>query len=209
MAPRMRDGIRGEHVKDDLSDLVARAQTGDEAAFAALVAATQGLVYNLALSILRDHQEAEDVTQDVYLRVWNALPDFRGEAKFTTWLYRIGTNLSLNRRRHLRTRLRIVDAEDALDELASHQEGPAAKADRADERAWLWGMVDRLPSKYRLVITMFYQQELSYKEVAETLALPLGTVKAHLNRARSALAKALTARETVMSMEPEVADVAV
>ena len=203
-------------MEDRLSDLVGRAQRGDESAFAQLVSQTQARVYNLAYGILRSREEAEDTAQEIYLRVWRALPGFRGEARFTTWLYRIATNLSLNRRRHLRTRLREVENEGALDRIASPQAGPASEAMREDRRTWLWRAVSDLPNKYRVVITLFYQQQLSYDEVAEMLSLPLGTVKSHLNRARRALAKALSRQneESDPSVrgvrhQPEVEDVTV
>ena len=178
-------------MEDGLAELVDRAQRGDESAFAQLVSRTQARVYNLAYGILGNVQEAEDAAQEIYLRVWRALPGFRGDAKFTTWLHRIATNLSLNRRRHLRTRLHEVDDEGTLDGMLSSEKGPAAAAASDDARRKLWRAVSALPAKYRVVITLFYQQQLSYAEVAQTLALPLGTVKSHLNRARKALASSL------------------
>lgn len=176
---------------DPLADLVARCRNGDSAAFARLVAETQARVYNLAYQVLRNPDEAQDMTQEIYLRVWRALPDFRGDARFSTWLYRITVNVCLNRRRALRTQLRIVDDDDTLAELAATQDDPATATLKKERNDLLWQAVDHLPDKYRLVIAMFYQQQLSYAEIAQLLSLPLGTVKAHLNRARQALARLL------------------
>ncbi len=176
-------------LSDPLADLVSRAQRGDRAALGELIAQTQGRVYNLAYRILGNPQEAEDLTQEVYVRVWRALPRFRGESKFTTWLHTVATNACLNRKRKLRRQLDAqLDAGERLEEIAAPEEGPAQEALHHDEHARLWELVERLPDKYRLVLALFYQQQLSYQEIAQVLALPLGTVKAHLNRARNALA---------------------
>jgi RNA polymerase sigma-70 factor (ECF subfamily) len=174
---------------DPLSAAVARCQAGDAAAFAVLVTETQSGVYGLAYNVLRDAQEAQDMTQEVYLRVWQALPRFRGEARFTTWLYRIAVNTCLNRRRRLRLELRVVDDATLLERLPEPGADPQRTVLDDEARARLRAAVDALPDKYRLVVTLFYGQELSYVEIAELLSLPLGTVKAHLNRARLALAE--------------------
>ena len=172
---------------DPLEPWVARARAGDQQAFAEIVRATQTQVYNLAFQILRNPQEAEDLAQQAYLRAWRALPGFRGEAKFTTWLYRITTNVCLNRRRQLG---RTVDLDDTgLAMLPDPRPQPEATALERLERAALWQAVAQLPDKYRTVLTLFYQAQLSYEDVATALALPLGTVKAQLNRARHALAR--------------------
>jgi RNA polymerase sigma-70 factor (ECF subfamily) len=184
-------------VKDPLAELVARCQKGDKAAFGELVEETQDRVYSLAYNVLSNRQEAEDMTQEVYLRVWRALPSFRGEAKFTTWLHRIAVNACLNRRRQLRSRLRIVDDAEALERVTASLGDPVAATIHREGKESLWKTVTRLPEKYSLVVNLFYQQQLSYKEIADTLSLPLGTVKAHLNRARQALAKSLRPEQEI------------
>lgn len=178
-------------MSDSLSELIALCQVGDTAAFGQLVAQTQTSVYNLAYSILHNHEEAQDIVQEIYLRVWRALPNFRGDAKFSTWLYRVVINTCLNRRRQLRTQLSMVDSEEALRRLSAPDTDPLANALDQERNEFLWALVDRLPEKYRLVISLFYQQQLSYQEIADLLSLPLGTIKAHLNRAREALARSL------------------
>lgn len=188
-----------DSVRDPLSDLVSACQNGDEMAFRRLVKKTQENVYNLAYHMLGSAQEAEDMTQEVYLRVWRGLPDFRGEAKFTTWLYSITTNACLNRRRHLGRRLYVIDDEDVLEDAMAEYGDPAEATTRREEKAVLWKTVKYLPPKYRTVIDLFYQKQLSYQEIAELLSIPLGTVKGHLNRARKALAKRLRHKEEVPS----------
>lgn len=176
---------------DPLADLVVRAQHGDMSAFAQLVSRTQNGIYNLAYSVLHNHEDAQDVTQEIYLRVWRALPSFRGEAKFTTWLYRLAVNTCLNKRRQLRAQLNIVEDDGVWLSLQAAEKDPLTVALDKERAARLWAAVERLPEKYRLVINLFYQQQRSYQEIAEILSLPIGTVKAHLNRARLALAQSL------------------
>ncbi len=177
--------------QDPLAELVSRCQQGDTVAFAQLVAATQADTYNVAYGVLRNPQEAQDMTQEVYLRAWRALPGFRGESKVQSWLYRVTVNTCLNRRRRLRKDLVLVDAEDALVDVAARGPSVPERVTLKERNRAIWAAVARLPEKYRLVITLFYQQELSYQEIADGLVLPLGTVKAHLNRARKALAEGL------------------
>lgn len=178
-------------MEDPLAELVIRSQRGDRAAFAELVRLTHEQVYNLAYQFLSNAQEAEDLTQEVYLRVWRALSDFRGEARFRTWLYRITANTCINRRRRLRGQLETTQDGAVMERLPSTQENPDAAVITNDRKKRLWDAVRCLPDKYRLVLSLFYQEQLSYDEVADTLALPLGTVKAQLNRARQALASIL------------------
>jgi len=175
--------------------LVRRAQRGDREAFARLVARHQRYVYNLAYRLLRNTHEAEDLAQEVFLRTWRGLDSFRGEAKFTTWLYRIVTNLCYNRLPRLRRQLLEADVDDANSSamtLSSNEDPPAA-AEAAEQRAFLHRQIAVLPAKYQAVITLFYLQELSYQEIAQVLDLPLGTVKTHLFRARERLKRQMQA----------------
>lgn len=172
---------------DALDALVTSAQRGDKVAFGELVQQTYARVYNLAYQILRNARDAEDLTQDVFVRVWRSLPGFRGESRFTTWLYRVVTNAGLNRRRQLRGQSALI-GDAPLDEIAAPATDVEGEAQTRDRNTRLWAAVARLPDRYRLVLSLFYQHQLPYEQVARTLSLPLGTVKAQLNRARHALA---------------------
>lgn len=183
--------------------LVRRAQRGDQAAFAELVTRHQRYVYNLAYRLLRDTDEAEDLAQEAFVRAWQGLGGFRRRAKFTTWLYRIVTNLCYNRLSSLRRQLLDVsldadEHEPAALALPRIKEPPAA-VEAAERRAFLHQQVAVLPAKYRLVITLFYLQAFSYEEIAQVLDLPLGTVKTHLFRARERLKRQLQASDKVMT----------
>ena len=185
-------------VDDPMADLVALAQRGDGDALTQLIRQTEQRVYNLAYRILQNRQEAEDLAQEIYLRVWRALPGFRGDSKFTTWLHVIATNACLNRRRKLRRELVLdLDTDEALERILSTEAARTSSQTLSrDEQEQIWEQVQRLPGHYALVLTLFYQQQLSYDEIAEILDRPLGTVKAQLNRARRALAQNLKEMRT-------------
>lgn len=179
-------------------ELVRQAQSGDADAFGALVLAHQQFVYNLVWRALGDEREAEDLTQEAFVRAWLALPNFRGQAQFRTWLYRIATNLCYNRLPRLRRELaalgeaELPDVPDVRGAAGSEQlTDPAAALEAAERRAFLHQAIDALPESYRMLILMRFQQGLPYEEIATVLSLPLGTVKTGLFRARARLRQAL------------------
>jgi RNA polymerase sigma-70 factor, ECF subfamily len=172
-------------------DWLERARAGDDEAFGALVLAHQQFVYNLAWRALGDENEAQDAAQEAFLRVWQALPNFRGQAQFRTWLYRIVTNVCYGRRPRLRRQfgdLGEVEAGEVPDESLPD---PGARLEAAEQRAFLWQQVAALPESYRMLVMLRYQQGLPYEEIASVLSLPLGTVKTGLFRARARLREAL------------------
>jgi RNA polymerase sigma-70 factor (ECF subfamily) len=175
--------------------LVARAQAGDADAFGALVTAHQQFVYNLAWRALGDEREAEDAAQEAFVRAWLALPNFRGQAQFSTWLYRIVTNLCCNRLPRLRRELTAL-ADDQADAVPDESTpDPASGLEAGERRAFLHRQIGALPESQRLLVLLRYQHELPYEEIATVLSLPLGTVKTGLFRARARLRAALQAYE--------------
>ena len=177
---------------------IRKAQAGDAQAFGELVLAYQRFVYNLALRSLCDPQEAQDAAQEAFLRAWLALPQFRADCRFSTWLYRIVVNLCFNRRPRLRRDLAAISVEDGLSDEVDIPDGhtpPPQLVERMEQRAFLHQQVERLPESYRLLITLRYQNELSYEEIAAVLNVPLGTVKTGLFRARAQLKSALLAHQ--------------
>lgn len=185
-------------MQEPSAQLLSRCVQGDHDAFAQLVAQQQTYVYNLALGILGEAEEARDLAQEALLRTWQRLPSFRGEARFTTWLYRLVVNLGLNRLARLRRQPPQVELDghpliDRSPAAADPQEVHSA----AEWRQAIWQAVDGLPEKYRLVITLYYQHERTYEEIAQILQLPLNTVKTHLSRARRQLADRLAELEEV------------
>ncbi len=185
---------------DTEHSLVQRAQKGNQEAFAALVTEHQRYIYNLALRVLKNEEEALDIAQETFVRAWTALPNFRGQSQFRTWLYRIATNLCYNRLPGLRRSLNDL-GDDIVYEIPETDiafDNPAQGLESRELRIYLHQAIDALDENYRLLISLRYQNELSYEEIASMLNLPLGTVKTGLFRAKEQLRRALeTYQETV------------
>ncbi len=178
-------------MKNDEADWVRRAQNGDADAFALLVREHQQFVYNLAWRALGNPHEAEDAAQDAFVRAWLALPNFRGQSQFRTWLYRIVTNVCYNRLPRLRREVTALGDEQVADVPDDDVRDPSSGVENDEVRAYLHQQVDSLPESYKILVTLRYQQELSYEEIATVLSLPLGTVKTGLFRAKAQLRTAL------------------
>lgn len=175
--------------------LVQKAQKGDPEAFEALVNEHQQYVYNLALRVVKDENEALDLAQETFVRAWTALPNFKGQSQFRTWLYRIVTNLCYNRLPNLRRSLNDL-GDDVMEDIPEpHLDTPAQIFEDSETRQHLQDAIQSLDSNYQLLITLRYQNELSYDEIASTLNLPLGTVKTGIFRAKERLRKSLAKLE--------------
>jgi RNA polymerase sigma-70 factor (ECF subfamily) len=168
--------------------LIARAQAGESAAFRELVERHRSRAYTLALRILRSPSDAEEVAQDAFVRVWTALPTFRGESSFSTWLYRIVARRAFDRAQVLKNR----HAREQSDEKIPERAAPAAADDDSLRAALLQRLVAGLTPAQRAAVTMFYYEGRSVEQVAVVLGMPENTVKTHLLRARAALRVAWT-----------------
>lgn len=167
----------------DDAALLARLRAGDAKAFETLVIAYQHRVFGVALRMLGNRAEAEDVAQETFLRAHRALGDFRGEARLTTWLYAIASRLCLNRlaaapRRHERS------DEAALLRLAAPAADASAALERGELESALRQAIAELPEERRIVVVLRDLEGLAYEEIAEALGLELGTVRSRLHRAR-------------------------
>lgn len=169
--------------------LVARARTGDAAAFRELVERHQNRAFALARRLLRDETEAEEVAQDAFLRAWTALPGFRAEASFGTWLHRIVYRRALDRIDALRARRRHESAAPSWPE-----EGAGSSPATFDGEERVRRLVDALPAAQRAAVTLFYFEDRSVQDAAKVLGMHENTLKTHLHRARAAL-RAAWARE--------------
>src|SRR5437764_12214887 len=175
-------------VGDD-SDLEERLRRGDPRAFEDLVIAYQHRVFGVALRMLRNRSEAEEIAQEVFLRVHRAVEDFRGEAKLSTWLYAITSRLCLNRLASGERRM-AREGEESLERLRADAD-PAAHAERGELEAALQRAITALPEERRVVAVLRDFEGLSYEEIAAALDLPLGTVRSRLHRARTDLKEKL------------------
>jgi RNA polymerase sigma-70 factor, ECF subfamily len=162
---------------------LVRAERRDEA-ITLLLPAFRRKVFGLAHSILRDRESAEDVTQEVFIKVWRALPGYDGRASISTWIYTITRNASVSALRARHPQSSLSDPE-VMEAAEANYPGPAT--DVLAERAAILKIVDRLPTKQRQVVMLFYMEEQSHEEVATMLAIPVGTVKTLLHRARAQL----------------------
>ncbi len=173
---------------ESMDELVARAQGGDAAAFETLYHRTADRVYALCLRMAGDAQRAEELVQDVFVRAWERLATFRGDARFTTWLHRLTVNLVLQERR---SRGRRRDREVTAPDMEVF--GRAAVRAMPGTRVDLERIIAGLPPKAREVLVLRDVEGYKYAEIAEMTGVTLGTVKAQIHRARGLVREALGA----------------
>ena len=175
--------------------LVAQHLRGDDQAFAALVARYTAPIFNLAFRLTDDRAEAENATQETFLRAYSALPRSRTDLAFKPWLFQIAVNLcrDLARKKRPAAFADLAQEDESSPEEAIEDETPLPLAqveERELEKALTRAVAD-LPEIYRAVVTLRYTEELSYEEIAAVLQLPVNTVRTHLFRAKAMLRKAL------------------
>ena len=172
--------------------LIERCAAGDDAAYTELVAEHQRMVVQLAMNLLGDRDEALDLSQEVFLRVFRTISSFRGQSSLRTWIYRIAVNQARNRHRFWRRRHRAdqvsLDAHvQAHGELLSGESGPDRALAQKELASRLNRALDGLPFDQRTAIVLREVDGLSYEEIAFSLGVAVGTVKSRLTRARQAL----------------------
>jgi RNA polymerase sigma-70 factor (ECF subfamily) len=171
-------------------ELVERCRRGDEGAFQELVDGYKNLVFALIARTVQDRTRAEDLAQDVFLRIHRGLPYFRGEARLSTWIYRIVANVCMQDRAHRPVPGSFVSLDDADARVqrpaaADRQFGDLELKDRLEKA------IARLPAQQRLLVAAHYLQGVQYEDLAEALRIPLGTVKTQLYRAKQQLRRLL------------------
>ncbi len=188
----------------DEHDIIERCKAGDTAAFDELVRRFEKRVFNCALRITGNYNDASDVAQEAFIRAFHSIQTFRGDAKFATWIYRIVTNVYLDERKRSKAH-RTISLDDAieLDENSVTRQiedaGPTPdEIVQSKERLRvLQRAISALPDYQRIIVTLYHTQHRTYEEIADILNLPIGTVKSRLNRARLALAE-------ILESEPEL-----
>jgi len=182
--------------------LVQRARDGDRSAFDALVRKHEHRAFQFAFRLSRNSDEAADIVAEAFLRVYNALGNFKGQSTFTTWLYRILTNCFLDMRKREKNKQTYSLDEvmpDSPGDLTRQVEDPSGtpqdRIEQNERERRLQRALRRLPDYQRAMIVMYHAEGLSYEEIAEALDLPVGTVKSRLNRARLSLREILVRDE--------------
>jgi len=176
---------------DPVESLIQRCLTGDQIAWEQIVRQYWRKVFNVAYKFVGKHDEAEDLTQDIFFKIFKSLDTFDRRANFQTWLISISRNLCIDHYRSVRKERETVDREvDAADLApATPEPGPVAALEQRDRVALLKQAMSALPESLRTAVLMRDIQELSYQEIADRLRLPEGTVKSRINRGRTELAR--------------------
>lgn len=178
-------------------ELIQQLRDGDELAFKSLVGAYQDMVYNTALGIVQNAEDAEDVAQEVFIQVYRSIDQFKGDARLSTWIYRITTTKALD---HIRSRRRkkrfafITSLFGPNDELVHEPvdfQHPGVSLDRKEQAALLFRMINQLPDNQKVAFTLHKTEGLSYQEIADVMQLSVSAVESLLFRARQNLRKLL------------------
>jgi RNA polymerase sigma factor (sigma-70 family) len=173
--------------------LIERCKRGDQVAYALLLRKYQNSVYNLCRKMVRNPEEARDLSQEAFVKTFATLERYNPIYAFSSWLFKITANLCID---HIRKqRMKLFSIDDPVDgeegPIARQLEDPSQRPDEASERAELGNRIraaiDKLPEHYRVILLLRHQEQLSYDEIAQRLDVPLGTVKARIHRAREGL----------------------
>ena len=173
-------------------ELVRRSQSGDVDAFDRIVGAYQDLVYGLAFRLMGNYDDANDLTQEVFIACFRKIGQFRGDSRLQTWLYRIAVNMAKNawKRRERRAYSHTVSIDETNEddapimELASDSPGPRRQVESMEASHALQACLDRLNPEQKEALILRCIEDLSYEEIAEVLQVNLGTVKSRINRGR-------------------------
>jgi RNA polymerase sigma-70 factor (ECF subfamily) len=188
-------------VKEDDIQLITRARSGDEMAFRALLGKYERAVYSICLRMIRNRDEAADLAQESFVKVFSMLDRYNPSYAFSSWLFKITSNLCID---HLRKR-RIETF--AMDEPIDGEKGeiqrqyqapdldPEQEYIRKEKMQRLVEAIENLPPHYRIMLVLRHQENLSYEQIAESLDIPLGTVKARIHRAREMLKASLKGKD--------------
>ena len=184
--------------------LIERCLAGDQVAWETIVRQNWRKVFNVAYKFVGKHDEAEDLTQDIFLKIFKALGTFDRRANFQTWIISISRNLCIDHYRSVRKERQTIARDVDSSELqpATHERGPYAQAEHQDLRAQLRVALDALPVALRTAVVLRDLQELSYQEIADRLGLPEGTVKSRINRGRIELAHQLRRLQDKQPVRP-------
>jgi RNA polymerase sigma factor (sigma-70 family) len=181
----------------DDDKLIEKALKGDQMAYRGLVEKHQGSVYHVIFRIVRDKELASDLVQDTFMKAFSSLKTYRSEFRFSTWLYKIAANASIDFIRKKRIKalsldnpINTEDGQVTID-IPDNRHHPEEEMVRRERASSIDEAIGALPNKYRQVIIARHQEEKSYEEIADELGVPVGTIKARIFRARELLKKRL------------------
>ena len=183
--------------------IVRKVLAGDVNAFEQLVIENQKSVYNLALKIMKNESDALDVSQDVFLKAYTNLENFRGDSRFSVWLYRLAYNACIDASRKSKAGMNISltvqdeDSESAELDLADNKPLPEEETERRETQREVQAAIQELPEDQRKIIVMREFSDMAYEDIAASLGISVGTVKSRLSRARKNLAKILIQNGTI------------
>lgn len=192
-------------MSDREKGLLERAKAGDIAAFEQLIESYQKKIFNIALRMLGNYDDAGDLSQEVLIRIYKSIGSFKEQSSFSTWIYRITTNVCLDEIRKRKNRKIIsLDEEIRLEDgemkrqIESDEPSPEETAEAEDLKKIVNDAIGRLSEEHRIVIVLRDLQGLSYEEIAEVLKCPEGTVKSRINRGRQALKNILASKRELL-----------
>jgi len=165
----------------DEEKVIEKAKSGDMKAFKKLVERYKRTVYMAAYDILKVQEDAEDISQEVFVKVYHSLKTFRGDSKFSSWIYRIAVNLSLNHRKKMTRRI-TEDIDDKVDELYEKNEPVLSTVENAEINEKIEEALDTLTEKQRTTFILRHYHDLPLQEIADIMDCSVGTVKAQLFR---------------------------
>jgi RNA polymerase sigma factor (sigma-70 family) len=177
--------------------LIEQLKQGDEAAFKTIVDTWQNMVYNTALGIVQNTEDAEDITQEVFVQVYQSISSFKGDSKFSTWLYRIAITKSLDHERRKKRKKRFAFVKSLFGEesqVVIHPPDfnhPGVVLDKKEDAALLFGIISKLPENQRIAFTLHKVEGLSYQEVSEVMKTTVSSVESLMHRAKNNLKKKL------------------
>jgi RNA polymerase sigma-70 factor (ECF subfamily) len=184
----------GKHVvREDDRELIAQAMTGDERAYRALLVKYERAVYNVCYKMVRDREEARDLSQEAFMKVFAMLDRYNPAYAFSNWLLKITSNLCIDAMR--KRRVDTLPMDDPVQspkgeferQYPSREDAPDAVLAKKEQMGMLLHAIENLPAHYRIMIVLRHEEHLSYEDIAQVLDLPLGTVKARIHRAREML----------------------
>lgn len=177
--------------------LIEKLKSGDEAAFKTIVDTWQNMVYNTALGIVQNAEDAEDITQEVFVQVYQSVGSFKGDSKFSTWLYRITITKSLDHERRKKRKKRFAFVRSLFGEGSEvvvnppDFNHPGVVLDRKEDAKLLFKVIDKLPENQKIAFTLHKVEGLSYQEVSEVMQTSVSSVESLMHRAKNNVKKKL------------------